>query len=128
VRERLQRVELEEAESRVRLEQAIGTCRTQLDVEPDAAVAQPAPDLPHGVTPAARARELERELRVMGPVNPLALEEFQALSERHVFLAEQLEDVKASRRELNKVTRVIDAEIGRVFSARSEEDTSELQS
>ncbi|HEX6417145.1 MAG TPA: chromosome segregation protein SMC [Acidimicrobiales bacterium] len=117
VRERLQRVELEEAEIRVRLEQAIDTCRTQLDVEPEAAVALPAPDLPGGVAPAARVRELERELRVMGPVNPLALEEFQALSERHDFLAEQLEDVKASRRELNKVIRAIDAEIVRVFSA-----------
>ena len=45
-----------------------------------------APTLPEGVTPAARARELERELRLLGPINPLALEEFTALQERHTFL------------------------------------------
>jgi len=116
-RERAQRAEIDEAEVRLRLEQAIELCRTQLDVEPDAAVRAEAPELPNGVTPAARVRDLERELRVMGPINPLALEEFEALSARHNFLSEQLDDVKASRRELNKVIRVIDDEIVRVFAA-----------
>jgi chromosome segregation protein len=116
-RERLQRIEIDEAELRLRLEQAIEHCRTQLDVEPEAAVAAPQPELAEGMTPTVRIRELERELRVMGPVNPLALEEFEALSERHTFLTEQLDDVKASRRELNKVIRAIDEEIVRVFAA-----------
>jgi chromosome segregation protein len=116
-RERLQRIEIDEAEVRLRLEQAIEHCRTQLDVEPEAAVAAPRPELDEGMTPTVRIRELERELRVMGPVNPLALEEFDALSERHTFLTEQLDDVKASRRELNKVIRAIDEEIVRVFAA-----------
>jgi len=69
------------------------------------------------MTPTVRVRELERELRVMGPINPLALEEFDALSERHTFLTDQLDDVKATRRELNKVIRAIDEEIVRVFAA-----------
>jgi chromosome segregation protein len=116
-RERLQRIEIDEAEVRLRLEQAIEHCRTQLDVEPEAAVAAAQPELADGMTPTVRIRELERELRVMGPVNPLALEEFEALSERHSFLTEQLDDVKASRRELNKVIRAIDEEIVRVFAA-----------
>ncbi|HEX5365265.1 MAG TPA: AAA family ATPase, partial [Acidimicrobiales bacterium] len=117
VRERRQRVELEEAEVRLRLEQAVEACRNQLDVEPDVAVAAPAPELADGTTPTVRVRELERELRLVGPVNPLAVEELQALSERHAFLAEQLDDVKASRRELAKVVRAIDDEIVRVFTA-----------
>jgi chromosome segregation protein len=117
LRERAQRAEIDEAEVRVRLEQAIELCRTQLDIEPDSAVGAEPPELPDGVTPAARVRDLERELRVMGPINPLALEEFEALSERHAFLSEQLDDVKASRRELNKVIRAIDEEIVRVFAA-----------
>ena len=117
LRERAQRAEIDEAEVRLRLEQAIELCRTQLDIEPDAAVQAEPPELPDGATPAARVRELERELRVMGPINPLALEEYEALSERHTFLAEQLDDVKASRRELNKVIRAIDEEIVRVFAA-----------
>jgi chromosome segregation protein len=80
-------------------------------------VSAPAPDLPDGMTPTVRVNELERELRVMGPVNPLALEEFDALQERHEFLQSQLDDVKAGRRELSKVIRAIDEEIVRVFAA-----------
>jgi chromosome segregation protein len=53
----------------------------------------------------------------MGPINPLALEEFQALQERHEFLQGQLEDVKSSRRDLSKVIHAIDAEIVSVFAA-----------
>ena len=49
----------------------------------------------------ARARELERELRLMGPINPLALSEYEALLERHEFLQKQLDDVKNTRRELH---------------------------
>ncbi|HEY7071337.1 MAG TPA: hypothetical protein VH479_14520, partial [Acidimicrobiales bacterium] len=116
-REKAQRTELDEAEVRLRLEQSIELCRTQLDIEPDAAVNAEAPELADGMTPTVRVRELERELRVMGPINPLALEEYEALAERHTFLTEQLDDVKATRRELNKVIRAIDEEIVRVFAA-----------
>src|SRR3546814_860929 len=69
-----------------------------------------------GVTPTARARELERELRLMGPINPLALEEYDALQERHEFLQAQLDDVKSSRRDLSKVIKAIDGEIVEVFA------------
>ena len=74
------------------------------------------PELAEGTTPAARVRELERELRLMGPINPLALEEFDALQERHTFLQEQLDDVKGSRRDLAKVIKAIDDEIVDVFA------------
>ena len=72
---------------------------------------------PPGPSAPARARELERELRLMGPVNPLALEEHAALEERHQFLEGQLHDVSAARRELTKVIRAVDAEIITVFKA-----------
>ncbi|CAN5910823.1 chromosome segregation protein SMC [soil metagenome] len=117
LRERVQRAELDEAEVKVRLEGAVEAVRRDLDVEPDAAVAATAPELPETVTAVARVRELERELRIMGPINPLALEEHQALEERHGFLRDQLEDVKSSRRDLAKVIRAIDAEIVSVFAA-----------
>jgi len=117
VRERLQRVEVEGAEVRLRIEAATEALRRDLDCEPDAAMATTQPELAEGVTPIARVRELERDLRLMGPINPLALEEFEALSERHEFLQAQLEDVKETRRELNKVIRAIDEEIVNVFAA-----------
>ena len=75
------------------------------------------PTLPPGTSPASRARELERELRLLGPINPLALEEFTALQERHRFLEAQLDDVRTGRRELTKVIRAIDDEIVDVFRA-----------
>ena len=116
-RERLQRAELEDAEVRVRLESATEGVRRELDTEPDVAMAAMCPVLPPGTTADHRARELERDLRLMGPINPLALEEHAALMERHTFLEAQLEDVKAGRRELAKVIRAIDAEIVEVFTA-----------
>jgi len=116
VRERARRAELEEAEVTLRLEAAVESLRRDLDVEPQAAMAAEPPELKDGVTPTARIRELERDLRLMGPINPLALEEYDALQERHQFLQEQLDDVKASRRELGKVIKAIDAEIVDVFA------------
>lgn len=115
-RERLQRVEVDEAEVKLRIETAVETLRRDLDLEPDEAMAAEAPELPEGTSPQTRVRELERDLRIMGPINPLALEEFEQLQERHTFLQGQLDDVKASRRELAKIIRAIDEEIVNVFA------------
>jgi chromosome segregation protein len=115
VRERQSRVQIDDTEARVKLEAAVEALRTEFDVEPAAALDAPAPEAPPGTTLAGRGRELERELRLMGPINPLALEEHRSLQERHQFLGEQLEDVKESRRELNRVVRAVDREIVSVF-------------
>ena len=117
VRELAGRAEIDEAETRLRLETSIESCRRELDCEASAAERTEAPELPAGVTAPARARELERELRVMGPINPLALQEFEALTERHEFLQTQLDDVKSTRRDLAKIIRAIDEEIVSVFAA-----------
>jgi chromosome segregation protein len=117
VRERAQRAEIEEAEIRLRQEAAVEAVRRELDREPEVAVAAPRPEPPSGVTIVQRGRELERELRLMGPVNPLAIEELTSLRERHEFLESQLEDVRGARRDLAKVIRAIDGEIVQVFAA-----------
>jgi chromosome segregation protein len=117
VRALAQRAEIEEAEIKMKLEAAIESCRHDLDTEPDAAAAAECPPLPEGVAAAARIRDLERELRIMGPINPLALQEYEALQERHEFLQAQLDDVKTTRRELAKVIREVDREIVNVFAA-----------
>lgn len=117
VRERLQRVQLEHAEVELRIETLVETIRREFDCEPGVAMATEAPQLAEGVTPAARVRDLERELRLMGPINPLALEEFTQLQERSQFLEAQLDDVKTSRRELSRVIKEIDSEIVEVFAS-----------
>lgn len=116
-RERARRVEVELAEGRLRHEAAVETLRRDLDIEPEDALRSPLPELPDGVVPAAQIRDLERELRLLGPINPLALEEFNELQERHRFLEEQLDDVRTTRRELMRVIRAVDAEIQSTFAA-----------
>jgi chromosome segregation protein len=117
VREQISRNELEQAQMKGRLEALTETVRRELDCEPEALEGAECPPLPAGSSAPTRARELEREIRLMGPVNPLALEEYAALEERHKFLEGQLHDVSGARRELSKVIRAVDAEIIMVFKA-----------
>jgi chromosome segregation protein len=117
LKQRASRVELDETEARVRLENLVDTIRRELDCEAAATRGAECPSLPPGVSPTSRVRELERELRLLGPINPLALEEYSALQERHAFLEGQLEDVRTGRRQLTKVIKAIDAEIVEVFRA-----------
>ncbi len=63
-----------------------------------------------------RLRAAERDLGRLGKVNPLALEEFAALEERHKFLADQLADLKKSRADLLEIVKEIDERVERVFS------------
>ncbi|MEI8241401.1 MAG: chromosome segregation protein SMC, partial [Actinomycetota bacterium] len=117
LRERSRRVEIDEAEVRMRLEGAVEALRRDHDLEPEAAEATEQPPIPEGTSAAARGRDLDRELRLMGPINPLALEEFNELQERHRFLEEQLDDVRNTRRDLMRVIKAVDLEIQTVFSA-----------
>ncbi|HET8879965.1 MAG TPA: AAA family ATPase, partial [Arthrobacter sp.] len=71
-----------------------------------------------------RLRKAERDLSALGRVNPLALEEFAALEERHQFLSTQLEDLKASRKDLLDIIKEVDDRVQKVF-AEAFADTSE---
>ncbi len=116
-RERNRRIEVEEAEVKMRMEATVETLRRDHSIEPNVAIDAPLPPLPDGVSPISRVRELERELRLMGPINPLALQEFEELQKRHTFLEEQLDDVKNTRRELIKVIKQVDLEIQSTFAS-----------
>ena len=63
-----------------------------------------------------RLRSAERSLSMLGRVNPLALEEFSAMEERHKFLTEQLEDLKRTRKDLLDIVREVDARVEQVFT------------
>ncbi|MET3718534.1 chromosome segregation protein SMC [Arthrobacter sp. UYEF21] len=69
-----------------------------------------------------RLRKAERDLSALGKVNPLALEEFAALEERHHFLSTQLEDLRSSRKDLLDIIKEVDHRVQRVF-AEAFEDT-----
>jgi chromosome segregation protein len=74
-----------------------------------------------------RAAKAERELTLLGKVNPLALEEFAAMEERFKFLSDQLEDVKATRRDLLTVVKDVDDRILEVFASAFEDTAREFE-
>ena len=79
-------------------------------------VTAPQPGPFHRPTQEKRAARADRDLALLGKVNPLALEEFAALEERHQFLSTQLEDLKATRRDLLTVIKEVDERILEVFT------------
>ena len=74
-----------------------------------------------------RARSADRALALLGKVNPLALEEFSALEERHQFLTEQLEDLKKTRRDLLDIVREVDERVEQVFTAAYNDTAREFE-
>ena len=62
-----------------------------------------------------RLAAAERSLALLGKINPLALEEFAALEERSKYLAEQLEDLKNTRRDLLEIVREVDERVETIF-------------
>ncbi|MBB6570622.1 chromosome segregation protein SMC [Kribbella sandramycini] len=63
-----------------------------------------------------RLKQAERALNQLGRINPLALEEFDAMEERHRFLSEQLEDLRKSRRDLMDIVKEVDDRVEQVFT------------
>ena len=63
-----------------------------------------------------RLASTERELEKLGKINPLALEEYEALSERHTYLREQITDLKKSRGDVMTVMDEVTTHIAEVFT------------
>ena len=84
---------------------------------------QPASETAEASTESVRARlkATRAELEALGAINPLALEEYEALSERHAYLNQQIEDLKATRRDLNTVMDEVSSHIAEVFTAAMED-------
>jgi chromosome segregation protein len=142
------RDEVARAEQRLRIESLQQKALEDLGVDPESLLEEygphqlvpPSPPEPDEVrevepdpTPYVRAeqekrlRGAERALALLGRVNPLALEEFQALEERHQFLAEQLEDLKATRRDLLDIIREVDERVEQVFTAAFHDTAREFE-
>jgi len=148
---RVHRDEVARAEQRMRIEQLeakaaeefgihaetlLGEYGPQLPVPPTApdvaaaeAEGRPVPEpVPYDRTnQEKRAAKAERELTLLGKVNPLALEEFAAMEERYKFLSDQLEDVKATRRDLLTVVKDVDERILEVFASAYEDTAREFE-
>jgi chromosome segregation protein len=123
------RDEMARAEQRMRIEALRQRSIEELGIEPDILVEeygphQPVPPVEGADEPLPyvravqekRLKAAERAMALLGTVNPLALEEFAALEERHRFLTEQLEDLKASRRDLMDIVKEVDERVEQVFT------------
>jgi chromosome segregation protein len=74
-----------------------------------------------------RAAAAERQLARLGKVNPLALEEYAALQERHQFLATQLDDLRKTRRDLLTVVKEVDDRVQEVFASAYADTAREFE-
>ena len=68
-----------------------------------------------------RLAEAERKLAQLGRVNPLALEEFAALEQRHAFLTEQLADLTQTRQDLRTIIADLDERMQTIFASAFED-------
>ncbi|MER5717622.1 AAA family ATPase [Streptomyces sp. NPDC002132] len=141
------------AEKRLRIEQLENKALEEFGVEPAGLVSEYGPDqlvppsppadgeqLPEDPEhprnrprPFARAEQekrlkaAERAYQQLGKVNPLALEEFAALEERHQFLSEQLEDLKKTRADLLQVVKEVDERVEQVFTEAFRDTAREFE-
>ncbi|MFG2771259.1 chromosome segregation protein SMC [Streptomyces sp. NPDC048350] len=141
------------AEKRMRIEQLETKALEELGVEPAGLVAEYGPHTLVPPSPPAEGEELpedsehprnqprpfvrseqekrlkaaERAYQQLGKVNPLALEEFAALEERHKFLSEQLEDLKKTRADLLQVVKEVDIRVEQVFSEAYRDTAREFE-
>ncbi|MCQ9129403.1 MULTISPECIES: chromosome segregation protein SMC [Streptomyces] len=141
------------AEKRLRIEQLETRALEELGVEPAGLVSEYGPHQPVPPSPPAEGEELpedpehprnlprafvraeqekrlkaaERAYQQLGKVNPLALEEFSALEERHQFLSEQLEDLKKTRTDLLQVVREVDERVEQVFTEAFRDTAREFE-
>ncbi|MFE5368346.1 AAA family ATPase [Streptomyces mirabilis] len=141
------------AEKRLRIEQLETKALEELGVEPAGLVADYGPgqlvppslpaegeELPedpehprnqprpfHRAEQERRLKSAERAYAQLGKVNPLALEEFAALEERHKFLSEQLEDLKKTRADLLQVVKEVDERVEQVFTEAYRDTAREFE-
>ncbi|MFH9857372.1 chromosome segregation protein SMC [Streptomyces althioticus] len=141
------------AEKRLRMEQLEAKALEELGVEPAGLVAEYGPHQLVPPSPPAegeqlpedpehprnqprpfvraeqekRLRAAERAYQQLGKVNPLALEEFAALEERHQFLSEQLEDLKKTRADLLQVVKEVDERVEQVFTEAYRDTAREFE-
>ncbi|MDN5656389.1 chromosome segregation protein SMC [Brevibacterium sandarakinum] len=74
-----------------------------------------------------RRKQATAALKRIGTVNPLALEEYEALKERHQFLEKQITDIESSRKDLMKLVEEVDRHVERVFSEAYADTAKEFE-
>lgn len=128
LRERRHTADLQRAELQTRLDNLTTRIRNELSLSPEEVRAEH-PDAAHYDQDELTEREdaLVRKIGLLGRVNPLALEEFKALEERHAFLSDQLDDLRRSKRDLEQIVVAVDERIREVFKAAFDDVAQEFE-
>jgi chromosome segregation protein len=121
VGDRLAALDVELAELAVRHEASLESLRRDSDASPEQAEAAPRPGLEDGSDPRHRLESLEADLRRMGPINPLAAQEYAEIAGEAEELESQLGDLDTSRHELRKVIAALDEKMVTLFLDAFEE-------
>lgn len=142
VRERLGRLtesvhglELQMHEKRLHVTSLLERVSSELSLDENILVSEYGPDQPvpnpdggdgestpfDRATQKRRLQDAERKLSQLGRVNPLALEEFAALEQRHAFLTEQLADLSQTRADLLTIIEELDERMQTIFLAAFED-------
>src|SRR5262249_53146817 len=114
--ERLHQLELDRVQARAALDRTFERLKTEYEIEPATFQARP---LPEGLTSpdaAARLEEARQNLRGIGPVNLLALDEYSKKKERFTFLTQQREDVNQAKAQLLEAIDKINVTASQLFS------------
>jgi chromosome segregation protein len=74
-----------------------------------------------------RLASAERSLALLGKINPLALEEYSSLEERLKYLAEQMEDLKKSRKDLMDIVKEVDDKVLEIFTQAYHDTAREFE-
>jgi chromosome segregation protein len=115
--------EMNNHEKRLNLANLVSRANDELGLEQEVLLAEYAPgDDFNREEQTKRLRESERLFERLGKVNPLALEEFAALEQRHKFLTEQLADLTQTRKDLLQIIEELDSKMQTIF-AEAFEDT-----
>jgi chromosome segregation protein len=62
-----------------------------------------------------RLAQTEKQLNLLGKINPLALEEYNSVEDRLKFLTEQLEDLKRTKKDLLDIVKEVDDRVQSIF-------------
>ncbi|NBS62419.1 MAG: chromosome segregation protein SMC, partial [Microbacteriaceae bacterium] len=127
-------IELSNHEKRLNLANLVAKAHDELGLDQQILVTEygpdqpiPDPENPENTVPFVRSEqqkrlhEAERVLDRLGRVNPLALEEFAALEQRHKFLTEQLEDLTKTRKDLIQIIQELDEKMQTIFEEAFED-------
>ena len=111
--EKLTDARIEKSKLEVKVDQAVRVITEENGVLLDIALETPPPENRDELE--AKEERLEKRLKNMGAVNPVAIEEYRSLKERRDYISVQLDDLEGARKDLQRIVAAIDRKMRNRF-------------